>query len=70
MIVLTVRTARQEALRTFERGVSAKKANATFLALMDQGFAAVEGMVATAARGSPARGRAGRPADRTRPPGR
>ncbi|WP_224372907.1 TetR/AcrR family transcriptional regulator [Hyalangium versicolor] len=44
MIVLTVRTARQEAVRVFEHGGSAKKANAVFFALIDQGFAAVQGM--------------------------
>jgi AcrR family transcriptional regulator len=44
MIVLTVRTAREEAMRVFERGHSAKKANAAFVALMDRGFAAVHGI--------------------------
>ncbi|WP_223643636.1 TetR/AcrR family transcriptional regulator [Corallococcus sp. EGB] len=53
MIVLTVRTARQEAVRVFERGGSAKKANDVFFALIDQGLAAVQGMAATEA---PARG--------------
>jgi len=43
-IVLTVRTARREAMRVFDGGGSAKKANATFFALIDQGFAAVDGM--------------------------
>lgn len=42
MIVLTVRTARQEAVRVFERGGSAKKADAAFFAVIDEGFAAVE----------------------------
>lgn len=42
MIVVTVRTAREEAVRLLERGISAKKANAAFLALMERGLAAVE----------------------------
>ncbi|MEZ4449089.1 MAG: helix-turn-helix domain-containing protein [Nannocystaceae bacterium] len=42
LIVLTVRTARQEALRVFERGGPAKRANEAFWALIDRGFAAVE----------------------------
>jgi len=42
MIVLTLRTAREEAIRLMERGGSAKKANAAFLALMEQGLSAVE----------------------------
>ncbi len=42
MIVLTVRIAREEAIRLIERGVSTKKANAVFLALMEQGLSAVE----------------------------
>jgi AcrR family transcriptional regulator len=42
MIVLTVRTAREEAVQVLERGGSAKKATATFLALIDRGLAAVE----------------------------
>ncbi|MHA7629958.1 TetR/AcrR family transcriptional regulator [Corallococcus sp. M7] len=46
MIVLTVRTARQEAVRVFERGGSAKKADVAFFTLIDQGFAAVQGMAA------------------------
>ena len=41
MIVTTVHTARQEALRTFEREGSAKKANAAVFALIDQGLAAI-----------------------------
>lgn len=51
MIVLTVRTARQEAVRVFEHAGSAKKADAVFFALIDQGFAAVHEMVTTGARG-------------------
>jgi AcrR family transcriptional regulator len=47
MIVLTVRTAREEAIRVFERGGSAKKANAAFLALIDRGFAAVHAMASS-----------------------
>ena len=41
MIVLTWRTAYGEAIRVFNRGGSAKKANAAFIALIDRGFAAV-----------------------------
>ena len=48
MIVLTVRTAREEAIRTFERGGSAKKANAALIALMDRGLSAVEQLAMTA----------------------
>ena len=44
MIVLTWRTAYAEALRVFERGGSAKKANLAFIALIDRGFAGVQGM--------------------------
>ncbi|AKV04254.1 Transcriptional regulator, TetR family [Labilithrix luteola] len=44
MIVLTLRTARQDAVRVFDRAGSAKKANAVFFALIDQGFAAVESL--------------------------
>jgi AcrR family transcriptional regulator len=44
MIVLTWRTAYGEAIRVFERGGSAKKANAVFIALIDRGFAAVHGV--------------------------
>ena len=50
LIVLTWRTAYGEAIRVFERGGSAKKANAAFFALIDEGFAAVHGMSATAPR--------------------
>jgi AcrR family transcriptional regulator len=46
MLVVTVRTAREEALYTLERGGSAKKANAAFLALLEQGFLAVEALLA------------------------
>jgi AcrR family transcriptional regulator len=41
MIMLTWRTAYAEAIRVFERGGSAKKAQATFVALIDRGFDAV-----------------------------
>jgi AcrR family transcriptional regulator len=44
MVVLTVRLAREEALRVLERGGSAKKANATFLSLAERGFTAVHSM--------------------------
>lgn len=50
MIVLTWRTAYVEAIRVFERGGSAKKANAAFIALIDHGFAAVHGMAASSSR--------------------
>lgn len=46
VIVLTVRTAREEAVRVVERGGAVKKANAVFLALMDRGFAAVHQLAA------------------------
>ncbi|WP_437915171.1 TetR/AcrR family transcriptional regulator [Sorangium sp. So ce302] len=46
MVVLTWRTAYGEAIRVFERGGSAKKANAAFIALIDRGFAALHGMAA------------------------
>jgi len=42
LIVLTVRTAREEAIRLIEHGASTKKANAAFLALMERGLSAVE----------------------------
>jgi AcrR family transcriptional regulator len=44
MVVLTWRTAYGDAIRVFERGGSAKKVNAAFLALINRGFAAVHGM--------------------------
>jgi AcrR family transcriptional regulator len=50
MIVLTVRTARQEAVLVFERGGSSKTANAVFFGLIDQGFAAVQDMTAAGFR--------------------
>jgi AcrR family transcriptional regulator len=46
MVVLTVRTAREEALRTLEHGSSTKKANTTFLGLIDRGFAAINHIAA------------------------
>lgn len=46
MIVLALRTAREEAVRLMERGESAKKANAAFRALMERGLAAVEALAA------------------------
>ncbi|MDR5785288.1 helix-turn-helix domain containing protein [Caballeronia sp. LP003] len=42
MIVLTVRTAREEAIRLIEHGASVKKANAAFLTLIEQGLSAVK----------------------------
>ncbi|WP_437317376.1 TetR/AcrR family transcriptional regulator [Sorangium sp. So ce385] len=50
MVVLTWRTAYGEGIRVFERGGSAKKANAAFIALIDRGFAAVHGMAAGSSR--------------------
>jgi AcrR family transcriptional regulator len=47
VIVLTVRTAREEAVRVLERGGSAKKANTAFLALMERGFAAAHQLATT-----------------------
>jgi len=47
MLVLTWRTAYGEALRVFERGASAKQANAAFIALIDRGFSAVRPLVAS-----------------------
>jgi hypothetical protein len=47
MIVLTWRTAYGEAIRVFDRGGSARKANAAFIALIDRGFAAIHGMAAS-----------------------
>jgi AcrR family transcriptional regulator len=46
MVVLSWRTAYGEAIRVFERGGSAKKANAAFITLIDCGFAAVHGVAA------------------------
>ncbi|HEX4348486.1 MAG TPA: helix-turn-helix domain-containing protein [Vicinamibacterales bacterium] len=48
MIVLTLRTAREEAIRLVERGASAKKANAAFLALMERGLSAAEALATSA----------------------
>lgn len=42
VIVLTVRTAREEAIRLIERGAATKKANAAFLAQMERGLSVVE----------------------------
>ncbi|HEY0464884.1 MAG TPA: TetR/AcrR family transcriptional regulator [Polyangiaceae bacterium] len=53
MLVLTWRTAYREALRVFERGGSAKKANAAFIALIDRGFAAVAGLAASSSVNPP-----------------
>jgi AcrR family transcriptional regulator len=49
-VVLTWRTAYEEALRVFERDRSAKKANAAFIALVDRGFAAVRALLESASR--------------------
>jgi AcrR family transcriptional regulator len=47
MLVLTWRTAYGEAIRVFERGGSAKKANAAFIALIDRGFTAIHALAAS-----------------------
>jgi AcrR family transcriptional regulator len=44
LFVQTWRSAYAEALRLFEQGSSAKKANAAFLALVEQGLAALRGL--------------------------
>lgn len=44
MIVLTVRTAREEALRQFHGTKSGKKANATFMQVIEQGLTAIDQM--------------------------
>lgn len=48
MIVLTLRTAREEGTRQIERGASTKKANLAFLTLTERGLGAVEQLLATA----------------------
>lgn len=48
MIVLTVRMARQEAVRVFSHRGSAKKAHAVFFDLIEKGFAAIQDMMAAA----------------------
>jgi len=48
IIVVSVRIAREEALRVVERGGSGKKATAAFLALMEHGFTAAEQMTSPA----------------------
>jgi hypothetical protein len=45
-------TAYDEAIRVFERGGSAKKANAAFIALIDRGFGAVHEMTASSSQRS------------------
>lgn len=47
MIVLTVHTARQEAVHVFQRTGSTKKARAAFFTLIDQGFAAIDALLPT-----------------------
>lgn len=44
VIVLTVRVAREEAVRVLERGGSEKKANATLRALIERGLAAAQAL--------------------------
>lgn len=48
LIVATVRTAREEAVRLIERGASGKKANAAFITLFNQGLSALERLDANA----------------------
>lgn len=48
MIVLTIRMARQEAVRVFSHRGSAKKAHAVFFDLIEKGFAAIQDMMAAA----------------------
>jgi AcrR family transcriptional regulator len=50
MIVLTVRTARREAVRVFDHGGSAKKASAAFFALIDRGLSSVHEMMTAPSR--------------------
>lgn len=50
MIVLTVRTARREAVRVFDRGGSAKKASAAFFALVDRGLASAHDVMTSPTR--------------------
>jgi AcrR family transcriptional regulator len=52
MVVLTWRTAYAEAIRVFERGGSAKKVNAAFIALIDRGFAATKALTTSASKPS------------------
>jgi hypothetical protein len=47
LIVLTVRTARDEAVAAFVRERSVTRANATFLALIERGFATVDDLLAS-----------------------
>lgn len=48
MVVLTVRTARQDAVRVFSQGGSAKKASAAFFALMGRGLTAAQHVIEAA----------------------
>lgn len=52
VIVLAVRTAREEAIRLVERGASAKKANAALLALTERGLTAAEHLPSIVPRGN------------------
>ena len=65
LIVLTWRTAYGEAIRVLERGGSAKKANAAFIALIDCGFASAHKLAAAQAGGL-SRSAASRPRTRRR----
>jgi AcrR family transcriptional regulator len=55
LIVLTWRTAYGEGIRVIESGGSAKKANAAFIALIDEGFKAARAMTASSSRPPSAR---------------
>lgn len=48
IIVVTMRTARAQAISVLEHGGSTKKANAAFLALIERGFAAADAITAGA----------------------
>jgi hypothetical protein len=49
---LRARDPQTEAIRVFERGGSAKKVNAAFLALIDRGFAATKALETSAGKAS------------------
>ena len=55
IIVMTVRTAREESVRLMQRGASAKKANAALLALIEQGLSVAEPLLTAAAHAAPTR---------------
>jgi hypothetical protein len=55
LVVLTWRTAYREALRIFERGGSAKKVDAAFVALIEHGFSALETLTSSTGKRPPQR---------------